>query len=130
MFNKIKENLKMVLQDIEDRFDDSNYVEPPPSKWENYNFGEEIDDSNPYEGASWGPAENWHCIRCGYHLKEMDEKEPCHGPACFSDMRKYGTLNYLCTNDKCFHNTAPLTLHHPHGYNSPPGESYSISWIR
>lgn len=132
MIKKIQENLKKVLQDIENHFDDANYIDPPTRPHPQFTeYVEEIDDSNPYEGASWGPAENWHCIRCGSHLKEVDEKEPCHGPACFSFMRRTGTLNYLCSNEKCCHFTAPLTLHHPFGGpDSPAGESYSISWVR
>lgn len=133
MLNKIKENLQKVLKDIDKRFEESDYLDysnDPPDR-EPYLFDEEIDDSNPYEGASWGPAENWHCIRCGSHLREMDEKDPSHGAACFADMRKNGVLNYQCSNKECFHYSAPLTLHHPiGGYESPPGDSYSISWIR
>lgn len=130
MLSKIKENLQKVLKDIEDRFDESHYTNDPPDR-EPFIFEEEIDDSDPYEGASWGPAENWHCIRCGFALKNIDEKDWAHGAACYSDMRRDGTLHYQCSNTECFHHSAPLILHHPiRGHQSPPGDSYSISWVK
>jgi len=133
MFNKIRDNLNKVLGDINERFDEKHFINETASKPHQV-FTEsdyDVDDSNPYEGASWGEAENWHCIRCGSNLKEMDEKDPTHGKACYSSMRKNGTLHYQCSNEKCFHYNAPLILHHPiHGHDSPAGDSYSISWIK
>lgn len=93
-------------------------------------FGEEKEES-PYKGASWGEAENWHCIRCGSPLREVPKDDSAHGKACWSSMKQNGTLDYQCTNKECFHYNAPLTLHHPiGGYKRPAGESYSISWVR
>jgi hypothetical protein len=96
-------------------------------------FGEEgeEEDENPYEGASWGKAENWHCIRCGSVLREVAKDDPAHGKACWNEMQRNGVLHYLCSNKECCHYNAPLILHHPiGGYQSPAGESYSISWVR
>jgi hypothetical protein len=131
MINKIRENLNKVLKDINRNFEEKekNADNEPYHPWDDDSFYEDIDD--PYEGASWGPAKNWFCIRCGHHLKEMNENDPVHGEACFSAMRCYSTLYYQCSNDKCFHHTAPLLLHHPiYGCESPAGDSYSISWIK
>jgi hypothetical protein len=131
MINKIQENLKKVLQDIRDNFDEDNYVEPPHRNLEDYVFEEEEDDSDPYEGASWGAAENWHCIRCGSALRNLIDKTSPHGKICFANMRKTKVFHYLCSNKDCFHYNGPLTLHHPFGGpDSPAGESYSISWVR
>jgi hypothetical protein len=131
MTNKFQERLKEVFKDIADRFDEKNFVNEPEHSWEEIDLEPYVDDSNPYEGASWGSADRWHCIRCGNHLKEIDEKDPVWGECSYSSMRRTGTLWYQCTGEKCFHHSAPLILHHPvHGYNAPPGDSYSISWVK
>lgn len=130
VFNKIRNGLKEVLEDIENKFGSEEYIDEPRN-WDVSDYEEEPDTSSPYEGASWGPADCWHCIRCGHHLREIDEEDRTHGKACYSDMRKDGTLHYQCSNEKCFHYSAPLILHHPiGGFRSPAGESYSISWVR
>ena len=82
---------------------------------------EDLPIKNPYETHSWSGVD-WFCIRCGSKLVELDS-------ACWKDMLD-GPLNFHCSNEKCFHKSGPLTLHHPHGTNSAAGESYSISWIR
>jgi hypothetical protein len=135
MLNKIKKGLKEVLKDIEDRFDEVKYpIKDDVPHWSEYSSETDegaMDNYDPYEGASWGKAENWHCIRCGSHLKEIDKNDLAHGEVAFHEMRKHRALWYQCSNEKCFHNNAPLILHHPlGGYTAAPGESYSISWVR
>ena len=102
-------------------------VQPPPPPFDpNEYYNEEDlyigeDEDSPYENASWG--DNWFCIRCGSKLCEME-------PESWKLMKRRQSLLYVCSNDKCCHHNAPLTLHHPFGTDSAPGDSYSISWIK
>lgn len=132
----IQKNLEKVLDEIRSKpiqVEDNR----PSYTWDDFardnaneDFMNEEDDSNPYETGGWRGAK-WFCIRCGGKLHQVPKDYPSHGAACWSDMRRNGTEYYQCDNEKCFHHSAPLLLHHPvQGINRPAGDSYSISWVK
>lgn len=128
-FAKIKDGLKQVLKDIENKFDEINFVDEPEISYEEIDLEPEINDSNPYAEGPWRGT-NWYCIRCGSLLKEIDASDKTWGYS-WKTMRQDGTQWYQCVNGQCFHHSAPLILHHPvRGYKSPAGDSYSISWVK
>lgn len=72
----------------------------------------------------------WHCIRCGCHLKIVSKNDPTHGDFCWKEMQRSGTTMFQCVNKKCCHHSGPLTLHHPSNTKTAWNKNYSISWIR
>lgn len=126
--DKIKEGLKKAIADIQDRFDDKNFVDEPEPEYQPV-LDEPEEDYDPYEDGSWG--NNWFCIRCGNQLEPVSKDDTTWGKWCWDAMKKDYSLWYLCSNDKCCHHSAPLILHHPiGGYRSSAGDSYSISWVK
>lgn len=116
--------MKKVFLDIENSFNEKNYINDPPRQIMDLEFENLDDDFDPYESGPWAGI-NWFCIRCGFQLKQFENNEH------WKIMKKDGTQMYHCSNKKCCHYGAPLILHHPlGGYQSPAGESYSISWVR
>lgn len=130
MLDKIKEGLKQVLNDIDERFDEKNFVNEPVKEFDPCldDYEEEL-DFDPYDNHSWRGAP-WYCIRCGTKLVKINKDDKYWG-SLWKTMQKEGTIYFLCGNEKCCHHTAPLVLHHPiQGYDAPAGDSYSISWVK
>jgi hypothetical protein len=74
----------------------------------------------------------WHCIRCGKRLKIVAKTDPTHGDYCWAEMQRSGTTMFQCSNKKCYHEGAPLTLHHPSNTRTAanPPNLYSISFLK
>jgi hypothetical protein len=104
----------------------------PPQKTVNIDYNDLDDDYSdfyPYRDNAYGTS-NWHCMRCGNVLLPISIIDDWWGEWSWSEMKKDGTLWFLCSNDACCHSGSPVILHHPKSYNSPAGDSYSLSSMR
>jgi hypothetical protein len=117
VLDKIQENLKKVLKNIHDSYDEEidaveekSYMSPSTEEY-NEDYEDVVEHNKSWENC------NWHCIRCGDLLITENN------------------LDFACTNTDCFHyigilKNYSLRLHHPASYNTDAGDSYSISYYK
>lgn len=91
-----------------------------------YNDLDDDCDFYPYRDNSYGTC-NWYCMRCGNILLPIPIIDEWWGKWAWDEMKKDGTLWFLCSNEMCCHSCSPVVLHNPKSYHSPAGDSYSLS---
>lgn len=117
ILDKIQDNLKKVLKNINDSYDEEMdalekepYMSPSIEEY-NEDYEDVVEHNKSWKNCSW------HCIRCGEYLITENN------------------LDFACSNTDCFHSLRAagnysLRLHHPLSYDRDAGESYSISYLR
>lgn len=121
ILDKIQDNLKKVLKNINDSYDEEmDALEKEPYVSPN-NDVQYYTDDDP-EGYVIEHNKSWkdcklHCIYCGNLLVTEDN------------------LDFACSNDECTFSLKSsgcfsLRLHHPLSYNRYAGDSFSISYLK
>lgn len=76
-----------------------------------------------------------HCPMCGNKMEQVKghtEEDSLRGARSVTDYERVDeSVHWYCPVLQCFGEDFPLRQHHPFkGWESPPGDSWSLSWIK